>query len=105
MDLNPSTYGILIPANEILSRNKFEWFSRLNAKQVVNSNTIIGNYLLLSSGSSYEQGILKSLDPEINNDIVHKFVSFWKLPSDAPVWSLKPNFLGDNILKIPYAGI
>ena len=48
LKLYPGTYGILIPANDILNRKKYEWFGRLSAKQVLESNTIIGNYLLIS---------------------------------------------------------
>lgn len=97
LDLYQGTYGILIPSEEILSRNKFEWFARMSPKQVMESDTIIGNYILLSQTS--EEGIL---EPLTNNAIEQKFVGFWKTPSGAPVWSLKPNFLGDNLQKMSY---
>ena len=51
-----------------------------------------------------EQGILEPLEPLRNKEIENKFVGFWKIPSGAPLWSLKPNFLGDNLQKIPYPG-
>ena len=31
-----------------------------------------------------------------------KFVGFWRIPSDAPYWGLKPNLLGDNLQMIPF---
>ena len=102
LDLYQGTYGVLIPAEDILNRNKFEWFARMSQKQVLESDTIIGNYLLLSL--TPEKGILEPLEPSMNRKIESKFVGFWKIPSNAPLWSLKPNFLGDNLQKIPYPG-
>jgi hypothetical protein len=100
LDLYQGTYGILIPSEEILSRHKFEWFARLSPKQVMESDTIIGNYILLSQ--TEEKGILEPMEPITNKAIEKEFVSFWKIPSGAPLWSLKPNFLGNNLQKIPY---
>ena len=100
LDLYQGTYGILIPSEEILNRHKFEWFARLSPKQVMESDTIIGNYILLSQ--TEEKGILEPMEPITNKAVEQKFVSFWKIPSGAPMWSLKPNFLGDNLQKIPY---
>ena len=102
LNLYQGTYGVLIPAEEILNRRKFEWFARMSQKQVMESDTIIGNYILLANSS--EQGILEPLEPLRNKAIENKFVGFWKIPSGAPIWSLKPNFLGDNLQKIPYPG-
>jgi hypothetical protein len=102
LDLYQGTYGVLIPSDEILSRIKFEWFARLSPKQVLESDTIIGNYILLSQTD--ETGILEPLEPLINNAVENKFVGFWRVPSSAPNYGLKPNFLGDNLQKIPYPG-
>jgi hypothetical protein len=102
LDLYQGTYGILIPSEEILSRHKFEWFARLSPKQVMESDTIIGNYILLSQ--TEEKGILEPMEPITNNAIENRFVGFWKIPSSAPNYGLKPNFLGDNLQKIPYPG-
>ena len=43
LELYDDTYGILIPSEELLNRNHFEWFVRMNAKEVLESDTIIGN--------------------------------------------------------------
>ena len=102
LHLYQGAYGILIPSEEILNRRKYEWFARMSQKQVMESDTIIGNYILLANSS--EQGILEPLEPLRNKEIEKKFVGFWKIPSGAPLWSLKPNFLGDNLQKIPYPG-
>lgn len=100
IDLYQGAYGILIPSEEILNRRKFEWFARMSPKQVLESDTIIGNYILLSQTG--EKGILEPLEPLINKKVESEFVGFWKIPSGAPMWSLKPNFLGDNLQMIPY---
>ena len=94
LDVYQGTYGILIPADEILNRRKFEWFARLSQKQVMESDTIIGNYILLSN--SKEQGILEPLEPITNKAVENKFVGFWKTPLQD-VGVLKTNLLGNNM--------
>jgi hypothetical protein len=96
LNLYKGTYGILIPADEVLKRNKYEWFARMSAKQVMESNTIIGNYLLLGNAPDAEQGILEPLEMKPN------WVGFWKTPDYPGLYGLKPNFLGDNLIKLPY---
>jgi hypothetical protein len=100
LDLYQGTYGILIPSEEILNRRKFEWFARLSEKQVLESDTIIGNYLLLSVAPE-DNGILRPLEPLVNKQIENKFVGFWRAPLQD-VYGLKPNFLGDNLQKAEY---
>ena len=100
LDLYQGTYGILIPADEILNRRKYEWFARLSQKQVMESDTIIGNYLLLANSS--EQGILEPLEPLRNKAIENKFVGFWKTPLQD-VYGVKPNLLGNNMTMVQYA--
>jgi hypothetical protein len=95
LDLYPGAYGILIPSNEILNRLSYEWFARMSAKQVVESDTIIGNYFLLSIAPDSKQGILEPLEVKPN------WVGFWRTPLQD-VYGLKPNFLGDNLLKEEY---
>ena len=102
LDLYQGTYGILIPSEEILSRNKFEWFARLSPKQVMESDTIIGNYILLSQ--TEEKGILEPMEPITNNAIENRLVGFWKTPNYPGLYGLKPNLLGDNMTKQSYTG-
>ena len=104
LNLYKGTYGILIPADEVLKRKNYEWFARLSAKQVMESNTIIGNYLLLANAPDAKGGILEPYEPIVNKEIENKYVSFWRVPSGAPVWGLKQNFLGDNLIKEKYPG-
>jgi hypothetical protein len=81
-------YGILIPSDEILKRLKFEWFARMSAKQVLESNTILGNYFLVNMG---EGGNI--LEP--NKPLQPKnWVGFWKTPlKPEGVYGMKPNNL------------
>lgn len=85
-------YGILIPADELMKRHKFEWFTRMSAKQVLESNTILGNYFLVNMGEA--SNIL-----EANRGMRPKnWVGFWKTPLNPEgIYGIKPNFLGDNL--------
>lgn len=99
LQLYKGTYGILIPSNELLNRVHFGWFIRMSPKQVLESDTIIGNYLLLSIGPTDSQGILEPLEVDTK-----KWVGFWKTPLIDGIWGLKPNQLGDNLNKVQYMG-
>jgi len=99
LDLYKGTYGILIPSNELLNRLQYGWFVRSSARQVLESDTIIGNYMLVSIGPEENQGILEPLEVDTKN-----WVGFWKIPSSAPYFGLKPSFLGDNLTKVSYPG-
>jgi hypothetical protein len=46
VELAPTAQGLYIPADEILKRTAFGWFARLSAKQALDSDTIVGKYLL-----------------------------------------------------------
>jgi len=102
LDIYKNTYGILIPAREILKRRQYEWFSRLSVKQVLQSNTIIGNYMVANTGKG--SNILESMEPQVNEEIKNEFVGFWKTPEYPGLYGQKPNFLGDNLVKVPYTG-
>lgn len=96
LKLYDNTYGIWIPANDILNRRHYEWFARLSAKQVLESNTIIGKYMLVANVPIGKEGLLVPLKPKPN------WVSFWKTPLGEPNWGLKPNFLGDNLIQMSH---
>jgi hypothetical protein len=85
-EIDKNAYGLLLPAKDILKRRKYEWFSRLSAKQVIESNTMIGKYLLLSNGDEVRIKLDKP-----------NWVGFWKTPL-TNVYGTKPNYLGDNLL-------
>ena len=48
VELDSNAVGLYIPADEILRRTAFQWFARLSAKQALDSDTMIGKYLLIS---------------------------------------------------------
>lgn len=117
--LSGQAYGIYVPAKEILNRTKFEWFARLSQKQVLSSNTILGNYILITVGpytTAAEGGSMEGMsgmpsDGENGKEqkiatlapVKYRpgFVSFWKTPLVSN-FGLKPNFLGDNIRQQSY---
>lgn len=98
LNLYPQTYGIWVPADQILKRNKFEWFARMDEKQVLKANTIISNYILVTLGN--ESGQI--LEPLVVDQ--KPWVGFWKTPNYPGLYGLKPNFLGDNLYQVPYTG-
>jgi glycosyltransferase involved in cell wall biosynthesis len=100
LDIYKNAYGILIPAREILTRRNYEWFSRLSVKQVLQSNTILGNYMLANTGKT--GNVLEPLAPQLNNETKNEFVGFWRTPDYPGLYGLKPNFLGDNLIKQSY---
>jgi hypothetical protein len=46
--LTGDVLGIYIPVDDILNRTAYNWFARLSAKQVLQSDTTIGKYLLIT---------------------------------------------------------
>lgn len=100
LKLDPHTYGIYIPATEVLRRLKFEWFARLTEKEVLESDTIIGNYLLLSVSPDEEPGEILAPIPSVSQDIISKFVNFWKTPLYPGLYMID-NHIGS---KVPHTG-
>ena len=48
IDLHDNSYGLYIPWDELINRLNCNWFVRLSPTQVLESNTMIGKYLLAS---------------------------------------------------------
>ena len=40
---------LVINGDDLLKRTKYEWFCRMNAKQILESKTVIGKLLAISS--------------------------------------------------------
>ena len=49
LDLNINAYGLYIPHKELLKRTAYNWFVYLNTKEVLESSTNVGKYLLISN--------------------------------------------------------
>ena len=64
----------------------------MSKEQVLKGNTILSKYILLALGPG---SVPRIKEPTENND----WISFWKVPSDAPVWGLMPNDLGNDVLR------
>ena len=96
IDFYKQMYGILIPADELMKRHKFEWFTRSSAKQVLESNTILGNYFLVNMGEA--SNVL-----EANRGMrPNNWVGFWRTPLNPEgVYGMKPDHLGDNLSREP----
>lgn len=49
VDISSDAAGLYVPEKEILTRTAYRWFGRMNAKQVLESDTIVGKLLLVNS--------------------------------------------------------
>ena len=95
-------YGIWIPADQILKRNSYEWFARLSADQIFQSNTILAKHFV--STVALEKEKEKETDKNKEND----WISFWRVPATngtLNVYGLMPSGLGDNVPKALSTGL
>jgi hypothetical protein len=49
LELNIKSYGLYIPSDELLKRNKYNWFCKLNTHEVLEANTNLSKYLILTN--------------------------------------------------------
>lgn len=103
LDFYGRTYGLWIPADDILKRTRYEWFARMSMEQVVTSNTVLGKYILLAN-SPDKRAVTETLTTQDDNDnngdaanAKPDWISFWKTPSGINVWGPKPQFLGNTV--------
>jgi hypothetical protein len=65
LDLDKDAYGIYIPADEILSRPKYQWFAYLSSEEVMKTNAIIVKYLKSSAidavNEYFSENMIKSV--------------------------------------------
>jgi hypothetical protein len=103
IDLYDKTFGIYIPADEVLKRRHYEWFSRLSVEQVLESKIIISKYMLLCMIPDSKKGRIEAMQGKKN-----KWVHFWSTPllpqskynvgeNSGLYMVTQPNMLGDNI--------
>jgi len=50
VDVADNAYGVLIPAKDILSRNKYKWFARQSKHQVLDGDLAVSRYFVLALG-------------------------------------------------------
>jgi hypothetical protein len=96
IDFYANAYGIWIPSKMILSRTNYEWFARLSVEQVLEGNVILCKYILLANAPDSKGGVIEPVKDKPD------WVSFWKIPSAAPMWGLKPILLGNYVPKEKY---
>jgi hypothetical protein len=96
IDFYSDAHGIYIPADEVLVRRHYEWFSRLSETQVLESRVIICKYILLAIAPDAKMGVIEPFKDKPN------WVSFWKVPSGAPVYGMKPEFLPDDSIQLKH---
>lgn len=94
--IDSNAYGIYIPNEEILNRLNYEWFARMSPKQIIESNTMLGNYFLLVNipYNRMDEPVYIESFKEKKRD----WIGFWKTPLiRTGLYGNKPNFLGDNL--------
>jgi len=97
----PKMYGIWIPADQILSRRKFEWFARMSPQQIFQGNFILAKYIVLATAPDAKMGLIEPLENQPD------WISFWKVPltnKTLNVWGPKPQNLGNNVPRAKNAG-
>ena len=99
----PKMYGIWIPADQILSRRKFEWFARMSPQQIFQGNFILAKYIVLATAPDAKMGLIEPLENQPD------WISFWKIPINSGshtlnLWGTKPMGLGNNVPRAKNAG-
>ena len=98
-------YGIWIPSDKILNRNKYEWFARMSQQQIFKGNFILAKYFVLAMIPSNADNE-KTNNAKTNNTLIKEikdkpdWVGFWRVPATngtLNVWGQMPHGLGDNV--------
>ena len=51
VNLDKNAYGLYIPWSQLINRISSQWFVRLSPQQVLESDTVIGKYILVNSNN------------------------------------------------------
>lgn len=100
-------YGIWIPAEMILKRRNYEWFSRLSAEEIFQSRFILAKYMVLAlAPDSRNAGFVESME---NPNKRPDWIGFWKVPINSNshtlnVWGVMPQNLGNNVPRASNSG-
>jgi len=92
----PNMYGIWIPDKTISKRVSYEWFTRMSAEQIFESHFVLAKCVVLAMGYNNGFKLMEGLDnrPE--------WISFWRVPLQAPVWGPMPQNLGNDVPRQNY---
>ena len=94
-------YGIWIPADQILKRRHYEWFSRMSPEQIFQSQFILAKYMVLALAPDSHMGVIEPLENRPD------WISFWKIPitnGTLNVFGPKPMGLGNDVPRAKNAG-
>jgi hypothetical protein len=93
LDLNNDCYGIYTPLHELLKRRKYEYYLRMNKKQILDSTCILSKYILIASVPSHRES-LEGFSNIINNDRTgnenSSIISWYLTPLKPALWGVKP---------------
>ena len=92
INFDKNMYGIYIPNKMLLNRTNYQWFVRSSQKQLLEGNFVLSKYFIEGNSNIRIESFTKQPD----------WVSFWRVPLRAPVWGLKPKYLGNNIPQMEY---
>lgn len=87
-------YGIWIPDKMILKRVNYEWFARMSADQIFQSQIIIAKYIVLALAPDSRMGVIEPLENQPD------WISFWRVPltnGTLNIWGPMPQGLGNNV--------
>lgn len=65
LDLPSYAQGIIIPADEVLKRTKFQWFASMHPKEILKSNIIISKYLKASIIDTTNEYYKQKVQPSV----------------------------------------
>jgi hypothetical protein len=96
-------YGIWIPDKMILKRRHYEWFARMSADQIIDSQFILAKYMVLALAPDSHMGVIEPLENRPD------WISFWRIPINANsgtinIFGPKPMGLGNDVPRAKNAG-
>ena len=94
-------YGIWIPADQILKRRHYEWFSRMSPEQIFQGQFILAKYFVLALAPDSHMGVIEPMENRPD------WIAFWKIPitnGTLNVFGPKPMGLGNDVPRAKNAG-
>ena len=93
-------YGIWIPADQILKRRHYEWFSRMSPEQIFQSQFILAKYIVLALAPDSHMGVIEPMENRPD------WINFWKIPTSQTIniFGVKPMGLGNDVPRAKNAG-
>jgi hypothetical protein len=93
-------YGIWIPADQILKRRHYEWFSRMSPEQIFQSQFILAKYIVLALAPDSHMGVIEPLENRPD------WINFYRVPisSTINIFGVKPMGLGNDVPRAKNAG-